>query len=149
MAWEYAFPLQTFSCRCRSGLDQLFEVRVEGGFESATQIWFYYVRPVGVEITDDGQYEAHFKEVDATLLQLDWANNALPDQFQRCGITRSLIPVVAAHRQTRIRSSRNGPGETRSTAATRSWQRMVADGIASFDPVEDRYFYPLALGGAA
>ena len=149
MVWDHASPLTPFSCTCKSGRQETFDWRVEGGFDSTTPVWFYYVRPSGSQLSEDQEYSANFIEISPALLQRDWANNALPDEYQGCGITRTLISKVAAHRNARIRSSRNGPGETRSEAATAVWRRMVNEGVAYHDPIEDRFFYPASSQGAA
>ena len=125
-------------------------MRTEGGFDSGRPVWFYYARPSTTAVQNDEEYFASFMQVASGLLQLDGVTNGLPTEFQGCGLTRALIPQVAAQHSATIRSSRHRPseGETRTEAATKVWESMVKRKIAYYDAAEDRYYFPLQPGAA-
>ena len=113
-------------------------------------VWFYYAKPS--DRTDERQeYLATFKQIRPGLLQLDWMSNALPDQYQGCGITRALVPRVAEKHGARVRSSRNRPheGETHTTAARKVWLSLLNDNLACYDAAEERFYHPDVPPGAA
>ena len=144
MSWTTAHPLTTLACTNSARVEQLFDVRVEGGVDGRFAVWQVYVRPKDVgEIMDD-RYVASFREVEPHLFQLDFVTNDLPTQYKGYGITRALIPAISKFYSARVRSSKHDPSEdeTQSVAAKRIWQRMVDEGIAHYDSSDDRYYYP-------
>jgi len=150
MTWDGAYAFVSLLCSCRSGHNHVLEVRTEGASDREGAVWFYYARPSGVRLQEEEEYFASFKEVGPGLLQLEGVKNGLPSEYQGCGLTRTLIPHIAAHHTARIRSSRHRPseGETRSEAATKVWESMVRRKLAYYDATEDRYYYPLQAGAA-
>jgi len=143
MTWDGAFPFVTLSCVCASGEEHRFEVRTEGVSDPEGDVWFFLAKPFAPNHQGDEEYFASFKRVGPDLLQLEGVKNSLPPPYQRCRITRALLPHVAARHSARIRSSRHRPsdGETRSEAATKVWQRMVDEQSAWYDGPEDRFYY--------
>jgi hypothetical protein len=143
MTWDGAFPFVTLTCVAPSGKPILFEVRVEGARDAEVDVSLYYAKPLPPERQGHEEYFASLKRVGPDLLQLDGMNNGLPAQYQRCGITRALLPHIAVQHSARIRSSRHCPSEdeTHTPAARRVWQRMVDDGSARYDATEDRFYY--------
>ena len=136
----------------RDGRDERrFEVRTEGVADPEGDGWLYYAKPADVKVQDDEEFFASFKRIGPDLLQLEGVKNGLPTEYQGCGLTRALILEVARRHSTRIRSSRHRPseGETRTEAATAVWKSMVRDGLAFYDPAEDRFYYPMEPKGAA
>ena len=143
MVWEFASHFMHLHCVCKNGDQPIFEVRVEGVPDPEGDAWFYYGRPSAAEYNGSKEYFASFKKIDARLLQVEALKNELPKRYRGSCITCALIPHVAAHHQARIRSSRSlANGELRTEAATRTWRRMVREGLASYEPTEDRFYHP-------
>ena len=151
MVWDHAHPFMSLLCKSASGDERIFEIRVEGGFDSGVPVWFYYAKPTQGALSPEEEYLATFKQVRDALLQLDWMSNGLPGQYRGYGITRTLIPHVARKHQARIRSSRDRPdeGETHTQLARRVWQRLVREDLACYDATEDRFYHPAVPPGAA
>ena len=141
--WERATPVVSLLLRCRSGAQLAVEVRVDLVADVHGTGGIYYARPIG-EQAAEGEYLADFLRVSPDLLRLEGARNGLPAAYHGCGVTRTLIPVVALRHGVRICSSRHRPheGESRTDAATASWRHLVRDGLASYDPIEDRFYHP-------
>jgi len=143
MVWEFASHFTQLHCTCKNGDEHVLEVRVEGVPDPEGDAWFYYARPSAAQYRGSKEYFASFKKIDASLLQVEALKNELPQRYRGCCITCALIPQVAAAHRARIRSSRSlAHGELRTEAATRTWERMVREGTASFEPTEDRFHHP-------
>jgi len=144
MTWDGAFHLVNLPCVCSSGETHQFEVRTLLGPDPEGEVLYCYAKPLPPGQQGDAEYFATFKRLGLDLFQLDGVTNGLPARYQRCGITRALLPHIATRYATRIRSSRHRPleGETRTPSATRVWQRMVDEKSAQYDATEDRYYYP-------
>jgi hypothetical protein len=157
MNYDDAPVLSRFERAHWSGEPRVFEVRVEPEATLGPRQWSYMVRPVAPPDSSGELYFAGVFEVRPGLVQLEATQNSLPDEYRHCCITCGLVPVIARHLQSSVRSSRNpapsyvrvGPhsvaietrDEMRSEAAEKVWTRMVGEGIARYDPVEDRYYH--------
>ncbi len=143
MAWEGAYPFGTISCARSSGERKDFEVRVDPLNDSDGRVWFYYAKPLPVDEQTEEKYFASVKEVGPNLVQTEGLKNGL-SRYQGFGITRTLIPLIATALSARIRSSqrRAGDAEMRTDEATAVWERMRREGVASYNPAEDRYYHP-------
>jgi hypothetical protein len=143
--WDDAFPLSELKCTDRAGELRHFQVRVQIIGERNDRMGVdCRIRPSPPTDVGEALYFASFSEVEPGLLQLYGLRNMLPEKFHGCGLTRTLIPIIAEHYGKRVRSSttRATNEEMRTPAATASWDHMVRDGIASYNIGEDRYYYP-------
>lgn len=144
MIWADAFHLTTLDCAHRSGESRHFEVRVELLGGPGGNGLLCMIRPTPPIETGEAYYFADFHEVQPGLMQLQGLRNGLPESFQHCGITRTLIPILAKIYGWRVRSSttQSPDEEMRTQGATASWDHMVRDGLARYEASEDRYYYP-------
>lgn len=66
-------------------------------------------------------------------------------RYRRRGIPEALLPRVSELCRARLRSSSNrgeNSNEWRTSESTRMWRRLVANGLASYDPVQDEFSLP-------
>jgi hypothetical protein len=129
---------------CKSGHQRAVEVRVELVADPPGAGGLYHARPAGVPISGDDVFFASFLRVEPDLLRQEFVTNRLSADYEGCSIMSALRPHVSVRHAARICSSRQRPAEeeTRSDDVTGAWQSMVRNGVASYDPVEDRFYHP-------
>ena len=143
MDWESASPFAELTCFRTDGSERVFDARVRGVPDPREPAWFYYVRPSGRKYRGRKAYFASFKEIGFRQLQIEALKNELPKRYRGYCITCALVPRVAAYHQAQVRSSRSlANGELRTDKATKVWNRMVSEGTASYDEIEDRFCHP-------
>lgn len=137
------------------GTPRTFEVFVSEERVTSGLVWNFSVRPVTLGDGSEEAYSARIVETDDGVAQVDTTYNFLPEQFHRCGISRALFPRVATHLSRTLRSSRNADAtqtkgitsmgtlevveETLSEPARKVWERLVQDGLATYDTKGERF----------
>jgi hypothetical protein len=142
----------------REGTAIVFEVRIEPERRLDGERWHFVVRPVEPADGSDESYFATVREIGPEVARVDTTTNALPQRFHGCGISRALFPRVASTLNRTLQSSRNAPlrgsrttavggvsltvssaEESLSPPARAVWERLVREGLATFDARSDRF----------
>ena len=154
-------PLGLIRTQHADGSPRLFEVKCETETVMRGRKWHFMVRPV-LPADDSGEsYYATLAESGDDMAQVETTWNHLPEPFHKSGISRALFPRAATLLGRTVRSSRNpAPSssisgiiggvkvtfeqveETLSEPARRVWERLVRDGLATYDPDTDRFYCP-------
>ena len=152
LRWDDAFPLTTLRCHNKLGRVVEFDARVRVISEPNDRTGIdCVVRPSEPSDRCEANYFASFTEVEDGLLQVQGLRNDLPQKYHGFGLTRALIPIVSARYAKRIRSSttKDPNEESRTPAATATWEHMVRDGLAFYNEDEDRYYYSATTAPAS
>lgn len=128
-------------CAGRDGVERAFEHRFEK--DQFDETWHFCAQTVPPQF-DGAAFDLSVTALDgARVRQVILAHHDNP-AYATMGIPDALIPVVAAALGKKVVSSpttADDAGVYRTVAATKVWDRLVAKGVATFDPAADVYEY--------
>lgn len=131
-------PLIT--CTGRDGVVRQFDVTEEK--DQFAQEWHY--RVVSIPPPSSGEhFDMTLTEVDPTTVQIAAINANNDPAYSGMGIPEPLIAFAARSLGRTVISSptAGAAGVWRTDAATTMWDRIMANGHATYDPVRDIYTF--------
>jgi hypothetical protein len=131
--------MPTFSCVGREGKKSEFEYAI---VEEPLNGKWLFAASCNPLLPQREFFELVLEELDADTVRVVSVNHFDIPQYVARGIPEALLQIAKTELGKRVQSSpEHGPtGDVfRSRAATKVWERLVAAGAATYDPMSDIY----------